>query len=179
MAALLVSCGGDATDPPRVGQLDVTAHTFGGDPDLDGYVIVVNGVPGQAVDPGGGVRLTDLPAGEYEIGLTGVADNCDVQGESPRRVALPPGRTVSVVFDVECFTTGVGISVFLRMNSILTPERVVFRILLRSTPATVSDTPVTFPRPRHSALGPQWKSQTGFSRSYYRPRGSPCRSSGS
>ena len=111
VAAVLLSCGAEPTVPEGLGDLQVSLHTFGGDPDLDGYLVTVDEVEHAPVEIGGAAFLRDLPAGPHAIGLANVAPNCDVVGEHPRIVTVVPARTLSQLFEVECLTTGVGITV--------------------------------------------------------------------
>jgi dipeptidyl aminopeptidase/acylaminoacyl peptidase len=111
VAAFLLSCGEDPAVPELLGDLQVSLHTFGGDPDLDGYLVTVDDVEQAPVELGGSALLSDLPAGAHTIGLAHVAANCDVVGEHPRIVTILPGRTRSEFFEVQCLTTGVAVRV--------------------------------------------------------------------
>jgi hypothetical protein len=111
VAAVLLSCAGEPTVSEGLGDLQVSLHTFGGDLDLDGYLVTVDGVEGAPVGIGGTTFLRDLAPGPHTIGLARVASNCDVVGEHPRIVTVLPGRTLSELFEVECLTTGLSITV--------------------------------------------------------------------
>jgi hypothetical protein len=48
------------------------------------------------------VTLDGITPGEHEIGLSGVAGNCQVEGDNPRTVTVEPGPSASVSFAVTC-----------------------------------------------------------------------------
>lgn len=90
------------------GSLDVSAATTGQNVDPDGYTVTVDGVLSQALGASGGVTFPGLLAGDHEVALSGVADNCAVVGENPRTVSVPAGGGAATTFKVECAapTTG-------------------------------------------------------------------------
>lgn len=91
------------------GDLRVEAETGGTNLDPDGYEVRVDGGSPRSLEPNGSVTYEDLPSGDHEVELSGVAANCAVEGENPRTVRVPTGGDrVTTTFSVECFPGGGG-----------------------------------------------------------------------
>jgi hypothetical protein len=88
--------------PPVVGTIQVNTSTSGTGSDPDGYAVSVNGGPEQPIGINASLSLADLPPGDYSVGLSGVADNCRLSGESPRTVTVTAGVASLVAFEVAC-----------------------------------------------------------------------------
>ena len=97
--AIAVVC---AEAPPATGDLTVTTSTSGPSPDPDGYSVTVDGDGGRAIDVTGSVAITDLSAGDHQVGLGGIAANCTVAGDNPRAVTVVAGGVVAIEFSLEC-----------------------------------------------------------------------------
>jgi hypothetical protein len=91
------------------GRLSIHVQASGGDLDLDGVDILVDGEPRLHVDLNRTAVIDNLAPGSYTVALDGVADNCDVTGPHPRSVVVAQGETLNVTLAVECFATGVQI----------------------------------------------------------------------
>jgi hypothetical protein len=87
---------------PGAGDLNVTASTTGSAPDADGYTVTVDGAGSRSISPNGTAAFPDLDAGDYTVELTGVANNCSVDGANPRTVSVDPGNNASATFSVRC-----------------------------------------------------------------------------
>src|SRR4029079_1322213 len=86
------------------GSLTATASTSGSSVDPDGYTLVVDGAGRGALNGSSPVTVSGLAAGNHAVGLTGIAENCQVQGDNPRLVPISSGVTASVAFVVTCTT---------------------------------------------------------------------------
>ena len=110
LAAVLVAggCGDTMIDISTDGRIEVAVSTTGTDPDLDGFSISVDGGLEQFVASGAALTLTDLREGTHSVQLSGLADNCRVEGSTPRPVVVRADGTASLTFDVRCAraTTG-------------------------------------------------------------------------
>jgi hypothetical protein len=84
------------------GSLTATVSNSGSSVDPDGYTLVVDGAGRGALNATSPVTVSGLAAGNHAVGVTGVADNCQVQGDNPRLVSISPGITASVAFVVTC-----------------------------------------------------------------------------
>jgi hypothetical protein len=84
------------------GSLTVTAATSGLSPDADGYLVTVDGADGGALPAGGSLTLANLPAGTHSVGLSGIAGNCQLQGDNPRPASITTGQTASLSFSIVC-----------------------------------------------------------------------------
>ena len=64
----------------------------------------MTGAAGTArfVAPGGSVVLDSLSEGSHSVLLSGLAENCRVEGTNPRVVAVRPDGQAHVSFDVSC-----------------------------------------------------------------------------
>ncbi len=107
LAAL--ACDDSSTGPAGEGELEVTLRTTGGDPDLDGYLLDVDGRVAFPVGANGKVALR-VTAGSHVLELEGVAPNCEVGGGSRREVAVPTGTT-ALAIAVTCEATGLVLTV--------------------------------------------------------------------
>jgi len=90
--------------PPGTGNLTVTNTTTGGTLDPDGYTVVVDGGPSQAMPTNGGTTFNTLLAGSHSVELDGVAGNCTVSGQNPRSVSVPVNATAQLAFAISCVT---------------------------------------------------------------------------
>jgi hypothetical protein len=90
------------------GQIQVAVNTSGLDTDTDGFSVSVDGGLQQFVDPGGTVTLTNLSTGSHSVRLSGLAENCRVEGPNPRSVVVDSDGAAQVAFQVRCAqaTTG-------------------------------------------------------------------------
>jgi hypothetical protein len=95
-AAFELTCGG------TTGALDITTQTSGAVPDADGYAISFDGTDRGPIGANAVVTLSNLPPGSHVVGLTGVAANCQVQGDNLRVVTITAGATVASTFAVTC-----------------------------------------------------------------------------
>ena len=101
--AAALACGGESlVVPPTTGTLQVTTSTTGTDLDADGYIVTLDGSDHGAIQAAGTVSVEALTAGDHVAGLSGVAGNCQVQGDNPRTVAVPAGATATAAFTVVC-----------------------------------------------------------------------------
>jgi WD40 repeat protein len=113
-AALLLSfvaaaCG-DAPTAPRVGTLRVSVQFTGGDPDVDGFDIVVDSNAPQHLAPNAKVDFRDISSGPHTVALANVAENCTVNGTDPRSVNVVAGQGVDVTFELACVATGIAVT---------------------------------------------------------------------
>jgi hypothetical protein len=106
--------GGDTTGPddpvPVVGtgSVSVTTSTSGSVLDPDGYTVVIDGAGRGAVGGNTPLTISGLAAGDHSVGLGGIAENCEVQGDNPRLVPVSSGDTVSLTFTVVCTSPAPG-----------------------------------------------------------------------
>ena len=88
-----------------VAELVVMTSTTGSSLDPDGYALQIyvkdDSIPIGLNDT---VRVTDVAAIDQAVGLDFLSDNCVVEGENPRRLALAVGSTDTLVFAVRCRT---------------------------------------------------------------------------
>lgn len=110
LAAVVALAGCTESTGPAAGTgtVKVAVVTTGGDIDLDGYWLTVDGGVSVPVSAGGSQEFT-LGTGSHFVELSGVAANCTVQGDASREVTLVPDEQVFVQFAVACSLTGVTI----------------------------------------------------------------------
>jgi hypothetical protein len=89
-----------------VGSIRVTVFTSGSAADPDGYQVLLDAPPGQAVEPDGSVRFNDVAVGSHTVTLDGVASNCTVKDGASRTVPVTTGSVADVTFRVSCSATG-------------------------------------------------------------------------
>jgi hypothetical protein len=110
-AVTAYGCSGDElTISPTKGILEVSTATGGVEPDADGYIVQVDGGPGEAIGPAATWRSGELDPGSYTVQLGGLSPNCTV-ADNPRTVALEAGETATVPFQITCSATTGGVNV--------------------------------------------------------------------
>jgi hypothetical protein len=97
----VLACDGDEVSRPS-GSLEVTSLTFGIDPDPDGYVVMLDGRGVESIGVSGAVLIDDVAPGEHQVDLSGVAANCQVEGERPRTVTITESGAATAAFSVAC-----------------------------------------------------------------------------
>ena len=84
------------------GRLQITVVTNGSNFDSDGYRVRIDGAQAQPVAANGVITLAAISQGSHVVKLSGLTENCTVQGENPRTVMVPNGETFSLSFVVVC-----------------------------------------------------------------------------
>jgi hypothetical protein len=91
-----VTCGA------TTGGVAVTVATSGPSPDADGYTLTLDGADRGPVGASGSVTVDGLSPGAHTIGLSGIAANCQLQGDNPQAVTVAAGAGAPVAFTVVC-----------------------------------------------------------------------------
>lgn len=97
--AFAVTC---AATPPDTGSIQVSTSTTGPNQDADGYSVALDGAAAQPIGVEATLTLGGLAAGSHTVALSGVAPNCQIQGENPRAVAVTAGSTAAAGFSIDC-----------------------------------------------------------------------------
>jgi WD40 repeat protein len=120
--AFNVTCA--APEPVETGVLRVSSSTSGVDLDPNGYIVAVDPGESRSIGLVDEVRLEGVLAGTRSVRLSGLADNCGVQGDNPVTAEVPADGEVAVAFVVRCWPPPAGRIVFARAEppSIL-PDR--------------------------------------------------------
>jgi probable HAF family extracellular repeat protein len=92
----------ELTCSATTGSLQITSATSGPSPDADGYTMTVDGADRGALVASGAVTLNGLPPGTHSVGLSGVAGNCQVQGDNPRTITVVVGEIATAAFEIVC-----------------------------------------------------------------------------
>ena len=107
LACALVTLSPGACDNPptgpRSGFVKVSVLTTGGDPD-DAFELVAASTTRQV--PANGLTIISLPNGTHPLVLTGIADNCLVEGDAARMVNVENNDTTRVTFNILCTAVG-------------------------------------------------------------------------
>ena len=88
--------------PPAAGTLTVTTRTSGDGADPDGYAFAIGDGDAQPIGASASVNVGGVAAGATQVALSGLADNCGLEGANPRPVTVPAGGAAEVVFAVTC-----------------------------------------------------------------------------
>ena len=88
------------------GSIEVATSTSGSPADPDGFTLLVDANPWGPIPPGGTANVVGVTPGSHSVGLTGLAANCQVDGDNPRTVTVAGGETVQVPFSVTCADPG-------------------------------------------------------------------------
>ncbi len=83
------------------GGLEVLTKTAGSAVDPDGHTVVLDGAAGSAIGVNDLVTLY-IAAGEHEVLLSNVANNCRVTGTNPAVVTVTVGQVTRSTFGVAC-----------------------------------------------------------------------------
>ena len=113
LVAALAACGTEPT-PPADGRIAVAVFTTGGDQPTADYTVTVTGDIGvrkASFYLSGHHIWYDLARGAYQVRLAGVLDNCSITGGAVRQTEVAGPAAVQVTFAVDCFETGIAISV--------------------------------------------------------------------
>ncbi|MFL5531932.1 MAG: Ig-like domain-containing protein, partial [Gemmatimonadales bacterium] len=97
-----ITCG---PPPSETGSLRVTTTTSGEDQDNNGYDVAVDDGSTRHIGTSDAVTVTDLAPGQHKVELSGLADNCTVQGENPRTVTVTANTIESTSFEISCAAT--------------------------------------------------------------------------
>jgi Tol biopolymer transport system component len=90
------------------GLVQVSTSTSGDDLDPDGYTVTLDGGSDRSIGLNGVTTFTDVAVGSHQVALSGLADNCSVDGSNPASTAVTAGETAQVSFDVTCEPLPVG-----------------------------------------------------------------------
>lgn len=104
LVALILGCGEDDVTNPlpvQTGSLAVTTASIGSAIDADGYTVLLNGDDTGAIGASDSVTA-DVAVGQYELELTGLADNCGVIGDNPVSMTVVEDEVTTVEFSVAC-----------------------------------------------------------------------------
>jgi hypothetical protein len=96
--------------PPAAGTLTVTTRTAGDGADPDGYAFAIGDGDAQPIAANASVSVGGVAVGASQVALSGLADNCRLEGANPRPVTVPAGGAAEVVFAVNC-SAGTGVLV--------------------------------------------------------------------
>jgi Tol biopolymer transport system component len=108
---LLLLCLACSDDPPsgptevqlgKLGQLNLSIRTTGGDVDVNGYEILIGTTMRRQVAANETLLITGLSAGTYEIKVEGLAANCSISGTNPRLATIASEATADIVFEIIC-----------------------------------------------------------------------------
>jgi len=105
IAALSGAACTDSTGP-ALGSLKVSIVTEGGDPDEDGYSLVIDSNR-IAMGPVATFHVTVTAQHPHLLSLEGIADNCAIEGDPPRSITIRPDEMAEVAFVVKCDATGI------------------------------------------------------------------------
>jgi hypothetical protein len=84
------------------GSVRIASTTTGASPDPDGYAVTLDGSTSQPLGLSAEITLSPVTPGSHSIGLSGVANNCEVQGTNPRTVVVAAGGLATLAFSVTC-----------------------------------------------------------------------------
>lgn len=109
LAGFAGACGDTLVPDPGGGVLRVTITTTGADLDLDGYGPRIDRTVQPPVELNETVVVPQLGSGANNVELTGLPENCLVDGPALRSVTVAAGDTPDVAYAVICRPTGVKI----------------------------------------------------------------------
>jgi len=99
---LVLSAGcGDDPSGPSLADLVIATISTGADTDADGYTVMVDSTLSRNIGATDTATFTNLATGDHSVELSGLADNCFVDGANPRTVNVS-GSGGSMTFDVVC-----------------------------------------------------------------------------
>lgn len=108
LMALAIGACDDSPVAAEYGHIEVSVSTTGGDPDV-GFEIVSDNVRKQLSS--NETTVFDVASGTHTLELSGVADNCLVDGSPTRLVEVATNDTARVIFSVTCAETGIRVTI--------------------------------------------------------------------
>jgi Tol biopolymer transport system component len=98
-AAFEVAC---EAPPPNPGTIRLSTTTSGGDPDVDGYGFTLDIEASQPIGLNASTTLDNVIAGTHMVRLSGIAENCSLEGANPRSISVSAAATADVSFALTC-----------------------------------------------------------------------------
>jgi Tol biopolymer transport system component len=98
-AAFEVTCGAPPSNP---GTLRLATTTVGSDLDPDGYVLTIDDDASQPLGSNATATLDNLAAGSHSVRLSGMAENCALEGPNPRTGIASSEEAAEVRFEFFC-----------------------------------------------------------------------------
>jgi len=105
---VLFACGEGVTevdqDPPgeRTGSIEVVLQMSGGGTDPDGSIVTVDADASTVLLASDSHTFTGLAPGEHDVVISGIADNCTLEGEAARSVSVIATLSTPVLFRLDC-----------------------------------------------------------------------------
>lgn len=90
------------------GRIEVTVATEGGGSEFAGYAILLDGRDLRSIDPDGTVLYDAVGEGDHTVTLSGIPDNCALEGLNPRTTTVREGDTSAIRFAIICELPDVG-----------------------------------------------------------------------
>ena len=87
---------------PHLATLKVRTLTGGPSPDLDGYLLSIDGVPKGSLGPQDSISIGNLQPGMYRVRLSSVVGNCSLAAGSSRVVQLEDAEAETLDMAVTC-----------------------------------------------------------------------------
>lgn len=109
--ALGLGCGGGGGTDVVLPSLNISTTTSGVELDPDGYGVVVDGTQGPGIGLNATLVVDGLSDGTHSVTLSGLAQNCAIQGDNPRIVSVASGATARVPFAISCSASAGNIAV--------------------------------------------------------------------
>lgn len=106
LATVLTACSSSGSDvnEPTTGGVSVTLTTTGANPDPDGYLLSIDGNTPLPIPDNGSYTADGFAVGSHTVQLSGLAENCTVQGDNPRTITIVAGDTTAVTATIDCPT---------------------------------------------------------------------------
>lgn len=83
------------------GALEVQVETSGDDKDENGYILEIDNEEKES-EANDTVYFNYLEVGSYDLELTGIAENCSINGDNPKSFDIAAGDTTMVEMNVHC-----------------------------------------------------------------------------
>jgi probable HAF family extracellular repeat protein len=92
----------EVTCNTTTGSVQVSSATSGSSSDPDGYIVDLDGIERGVLGPTDELSLDRVAPGGHTVTLGGLAPNCSVEGENPRRIAVTASQQSTASFAVRC-----------------------------------------------------------------------------
>jgi hypothetical protein len=106
LGEVAANCTVSGDNPQRVtvgsGQTTTVTFAVTCNPTTGSLSISIDGADRGALAVNGTVTISGLAPGNHLVGLTGVAANCQVQGDNARTVSVTAGANTSVAYTIIC-----------------------------------------------------------------------------
>ena len=97
-----MACGDNTEPGNESAALRLTTSTTGPDVDSNGYAFSLDENPASSIGVNASLTLNGLAPGEHTLRVSGIAENCSLDGDNPRSLTLSAELVTEAVLAITC-----------------------------------------------------------------------------